>query len=28
VRDEKESASKFSYSWRLYLTYLRYLFSR
>lgn len=28
VRDEKDSASKFSYSWRVYLTYLRYLLSR
>jgi dolichol-phosphate mannosyltransferase len=28
VRDEKDSASKFSYSWRVYLTYLRYLFFR
>jgi glycosyltransferase involved in cell wall biosynthesis len=28
VRDEEGSASKFSYSWRLYFTYLKYLFSR
>jgi dolichol-phosphate mannosyltransferase len=28
VRDEKGSASKFSYSWRVYLAYLKYLFSR
>jgi glycosyltransferase involved in cell wall biosynthesis len=27
VRQEKASASKFSYSWRVYLTYLKYLFS-
>jgi glycosyltransferase involved in cell wall biosynthesis len=28
VRDEAASASKFSYSWRVYLSYLKYLFSR
>src|SRR5438552_3823218 len=28
VRDEGESASKFSYSWSVYLSYLKYLFSR
>lgn len=28
VRDEGKSASKFSYSWRVYLRYLKYLLSR
>jgi glycosyltransferase involved in cell wall biosynthesis len=28
VRDEDESRSKFSYSWKVYLSYLKYLFSR
>jgi dolichol-phosphate mannosyltransferase len=28
VREEKASASKFSYSWKVYLSYLKYLFSR